>query len=497
MSELVTTSPSTSEPDLQKLLAAGNFNPSPRFGKYNKYCWWNFGGHEHYKQLAMLCYSGREALLGGGKGSGKSMLMIMLAAQYLDAPGYGALILRKTWSQLSKAGGLIEKAQQVFQPFIKSGEVDWNESKRRLKSQEGGIIQFGHLENEKDRFNYQGDEYHFVGIDQAEMFSMTELMFIRAQQRRLGGSNIPLRYILSANPGGQSHDFLKNRYMVGDPDRIYIHACLEDNPYLDQAEAEESLRALASNEVEYRQLRWGDWDIMASGDILQGAWFADIPGSQIPTPDFQIRAWDVAGTIKQASGKVSDETVGTLIQYDKKSGIFYVTDQQSFRATPMQVENAIEAVMEADETRCKTLTIEEKPPGEAGVDREQRRMKRFCIEGGHSYVMRGSQLSKTDRVQGTCRDPVERALSLSSLAQRGMVKLKTAPWNTKLRLQANTFGQKNVLDDCVDSLSLACNEFTRQLKRDRFVMNRRVESQLGQDLSTGLRQFLRPNRRWH
>ena len=480
---------------IETQIASGNFNPVPRRGKYNRNCWWDTGDRQHIKQLALLCYSGREALFGGGKGSGKSMAMIMLAAQYLDCRGYGSLILRKTWSQLSKAGGLIEKAQQVFHPFIQSGELEWNEAKRRIKSKEGGIIQFGHLENEKDKYNYQGDEYHFVAIDQAELFLPSELMFLRAQQRRLSGSNIPLRYLLSANPGGPAHEFLKNRYMSGDPDKIYLHANMDDNPWVDQAEAEESLRALSSNESEYRQMRWGDWDIMATGDVLSGAWFVDVPGTTIPSPDFQVRAWDVAGKIKQASGKLGDETVGTLLQYDKKNGVFYVTDQRVFRATPMQVEDIIGSTMVADEAQCRTLTVEEKPPGEAGVDREQRRLKRFCAEGGHYYVMRGSQLSKTDRVKGTCRDPEERALSLSSLAQRGMVKLKTAPWNAKLRLQANTFGQKRVSDDCIDSLSLAVNEFTNHLKQARVVLNRRVESQLDGVQTNGLRQFL-AKRRW-
>lgn len=458
-------------PSVEQLLAAGNFNPNPRRGKYNKNCWWDGEGRQHYKQLALLCYSGREALFGGGKGSGKSMAMIMLAAQYLDCRGYGALILRKTWSQLSKAGGLIEKAQQVFHPFLQSGELEWNEAKRRIKSKEGGIIQFGHLENEKDKYNYQGDEYHFVAIDQAELFLPSELMFLRAQQRRIAGSNIPLRYLLSANPGGSSHEFLRNRFMAGDPDKIYLHANMDDNPHLDHAEAEESLKALSGNEAEYRQMRWGDWDITATGEILQGAWFECVPVNSIPRPDFQVRSWDVAGKIRQLNGRLGDETVGTLIQYDKKAGIFYITDQKYFRATPMQVEDVIEATMNADEAICRTLTVEEKPPGEAGVDREQRRLKRFCAAGGHYYVMRGSQLSKESRVKGTCRDPEERALSMSSLAQRGFIKLKVAAWNAKFKLQANTFGQKNVSDDGIDSASLGINEFTNQLKTNRIMQS--------------------------
>lgn len=453
-------------------LMAGNYTPAPRRSKYNRKLWWNWNGKEHVIQLAALCYTGRELLIGGGKGSGKSALALMRAAQYMDVRGYGALIIRRTWSELAGSGSLIEKAFEFFAPFIQSGEMDWNENKKRFKTKEGAILQFGHMEHERDKVQYQGKEYHYVCTDQAEAIEPTALMYLRAQQRRIQGSNIPLRFDLLANPGGVAHDFLKGRYMSGDPDKCYIHANLDDNPFVDKAEAEESLRALSANDVEYQQMRYGNWDLMAKGDILQGAWFEDLPESSIPEPQgFQVRSWDVAGKIIRADGTLGDETVGTLVQYDKKTGTFYVVDQIAFRATPMQVEDRIEATMVADESMFRTLTIEEKPPGEAGFDREQRRIKRFCSEGGHWYRIRGSQLSKVSRATGTCRDPLERALSLSSLAQRGKIKLKTGAWNAKLRLQANTFGQPKVKDDTIDSLSLNINEFTNELRNTRQILS--------------------------
>jgi hypothetical protein len=55
----------------------------------------------HPRQAAFLLLDGREAMYGGSAGGGKSVALLMGALQYVDCPGYHALILRRTFAQLS------------------------------------------------------------------------------------------------------------------------------------------------------------------------------------------------------------------------------------------------------------------------------------------------------------------------------------------------------------------------------------------------------------
>lgn len=401
----------------------------------------------------MLCYKGREALFGGAAGGGKSACLMMQALQYADVAGYGALLMRRTYPQLSKSGGLIELSREWLSPT----DAEWNEAKKRWRFPSGAIIQFGQMEHESDKYNYQGDEYQFVGLDESTQFSSSQIEYITTRIRRRANVNVPLRLRMASNPGNESHEWHKARFITNaNDDHIFIPSLLDDNPFVDAQSYKAQLMAL-SDEVLMRQLLEGNWDIMATGEVLRGDWFEVV--DVVPKPTMQVRAWDVAGTVRRKDGRESDETVGTLGHRDAKTGIFYITDQVAFRKMPGDVEDMILATMEADEAECRTLTVEEKPPGEAGVAREQQRLKRFA---GHWYQCLGSNVSKKDRVTGVCRDPEERALSLASLAQRGFVKLKRAPWNDGFKAQCNIFGQANVHDDRVDSASLLISSLARQ-----------------------------------
>src|SRR3989337_968646 len=62
------------------------------------------------KQSAFLILPHREAFYGGAAGGGKSDALLMGALQYVDVPGYAALILRRTFTDLAKAEALIPRS---------------------------------------------------------------------------------------------------------------------------------------------------------------------------------------------------------------------------------------------------------------------------------------------------------------------------------------------------------------------------------------------------
>src|SRR5437868_3713196 len=65
------------------------------------------------RQALFLSLDGeREVFYGGAAGGGKSSCLLMAALKYVDAPGYSALLLRRTYADLSKPGALMARAHE-------------------------------------------------------------------------------------------------------------------------------------------------------------------------------------------------------------------------------------------------------------------------------------------------------------------------------------------------------------------------------------------------
>ena len=77
-------------------------------------------------QAAFLVLDCGEALYGGAAGGGKSVALLMAALQYVDVPGYNALLLRRTFAALSKPGALIDLAHD----WLQGTDATWNEQQK-------------------------------------------------------------------------------------------------------------------------------------------------------------------------------------------------------------------------------------------------------------------------------------------------------------------------------------------------------------------------------
>lgn len=214
-------------------------------------------------QAAFLTLPHREALYGGAAGGGKSFALLMAALQYVDVPGYSALILRRTFPQLSQPKMLIPLAREWLGPT----DARWNERDKQWTFPSGAVLKFGHVEDEAAVTNYQGGAYHFVGFDELTQFTETQYTYIAfsRQRRSLKEKDIgvPIRVRSTTNPGGIGATWVKERFgiMASDPpdaDRIFIPAKVWDNIFLDaQDYADNSLAHLP--EVLRKQFLDGDW----------------------------------------------------------------------------------------------------------------------------------------------------------------------------------------------------------------------------------------------
>src|SRR6266542_5629901 len=170
--------------------------------------------HDHPQQCVFLCSTEREGFYGGAAGGGNSAALLMGALQYVDVPGYAALILRKSFPQLSQPGMLIPLSRSWL-----TGHkgVSWNEQLKQWTFPSGAVIKFGHVQDEQAIYDYQGGAYHYIGFDELTQFTEYAYEYIAfsrsrrdMQMRDLG---VPIRTRATSNPGGTGHAWVKKLFI--------------------------------------------------------------------------------------------------------------------------------------------------------------------------------------------------------------------------------------------------------------------------------------------
>jgi predicted phage terminase large subunit-like protein len=230
------------------------------------------------RQTAFLSLNDEpEVLYGGAAGGGKTDALLMAALQYVDQPGYAALLLQKTYADLSKPGCLMPRSHEWL-----NGLAEWSGELKQWRFPSGAVLQFGHLGSETDKYNYKSSEFQFIGFDELTQFTETQYTFLFSRLRRLRTSAIPTRMRAATNPGGPGHEWVKKRFEPHKgPSRRFVPAYLEDNPGLDIEDYEKQLNQL--DHVTRAQLRRGDWSDFEGGRF-RSKWFRSYRW-KFPVPD--------------------------------------------------------------------------------------------------------------------------------------------------------------------------------------------------------------------
>ena len=380
----------------------------------------------------------REAFFGGAAGGGKSDALLMAAAQYVDVPGYAALILRRNYKQLALPGALMDRSKDWWT----GTGAQWSAGDKRWTFPGGATISFGHVQNPGDVRQYESSEFQCICFDEVTQFEESVYRFLFSRLRRARGIEVPLRMRSASNPSGIGFQWVKRLFV--DPETrkdgtVFVPSRLEDNPFLDFDEYAESLGHLAP--TLRQKLLNGDWDVMEAGAMFSPYEWLTNWIDRPPTHDIEsrVRAWDLAFA-EATEGNDPDYTVGVLMSRDVRTGLFTIEDVQRFRAASGTVEKRVRAAAEKDGPTVPVYI--EKMPGAGKAISD--RYKRAVLSG---FIVRDALPAGMTKA--------ERAAPFAAAMENGLVRCVRADWNDEMMMELTQFPDDAPHDDIVDALVYA------------------------------------------
>jgi hypothetical protein len=254
----------------------------------------------------------KEAVYGGGAGSGKSDVLLLygIVHRWHENPFFKQVFMRRTFPELRNE--IIPRSRELYRKFgatLNKTEMCWTFPRPDQYggtggANEGAMIFLGHCENEDDVHKYDSMQINLYTPD--EITSITEwiYLYIGFQRVRSPVPELPAIIRAAGMPGGIGHTWVYKRFIKpypkggviihgrGGNKRIYIHSTLEDNKYIDPT-YKQSLQGITIDAERKAKLS-GDWDAYQGQvfDEFRDRKYEDESGNAIHVIDpFEIPAW--------------------------------------------------------------------------------------------------------------------------------------------------------------------------------------------------------------
>ena len=190
-------------------------------------------------------------VLAGGRGGGKSILLVWIIVYYMLLYGdkFNGVLIRADLAGLQKLETLLMDQINRMMPGSK-----YLKAKRRWTATNGATLQLIHMDG-NDGFNkIQGEDLNFVGWDELGQEADPQVVLRVRSSMRSTDPTCPPKFISTANPLGPGswwiRDYIVTKAMpnrifncefFGAQPAVWVKSTLRDNPYLsnpDQYEAE-------------------------------------------------------------------------------------------------------------------------------------------------------------------------------------------------------------------------------------------------------------------
>lgn len=442
-------------------------------------------------QTMFMASSADIVIYGGAAGGGKTFALLLEGLRHKNVPGFGAVIFRHNYNQITAQGGLWDASHKIFDQVPdahsrKTPKLHW-------LFDSGAKLSFAHIERDDDLGSWQGTEIAYIGFDELTHFTKHQFFYMMSRNRSTCGVKPYIRATCNPDSDSWVAEFIKwwidqdtgypipersgrIRWMSHINDTIFwfdsreegIRFCMEQGMDVEKAEVmtksvtfissklsdnkilmkidpgyEANLNALP--EVDRERLLYGNWKIKPSA----GRFFKRSQVNLIEAlPDDIVmwcRAWDLAATDENENGD-ADYTSGVLMGI-RKNGRIVIANVLNERIKAGEVEKLVLNTSIIDRGRFGFQYVIRMPqdPGQAGK----------VLAAQYVKLLSGFSI-KVVPVSGSKE---LRATPLASQWQQGNVDVLIADWNDMYFSQMESFPESKH-DDMVDASADSFNELT-------------------------------------
>lgn len=207
--------------------------------------------------------------------------LVLLAVNY---PGLNILLLRRTLPEL-RENHILPLQRELY------GFAQYSATERVFNFPNGSRIKLGYCDTLNDVYQYQGQEYAVIGMEEATHFTEEQQKFLMTCNRTSRSGFSPRMYY-TCNPGNIGHAWVKRLFIDRDYregeracDYAFIPARIWDNEVLLSADPG-YVRQLMSLPEDLRRAHLdGDWDVHA------GQYFREFSREKHVAEPYAIPPW--------------------------------------------------------------------------------------------------------------------------------------------------------------------------------------------------------------
>ena len=216
-------------------------------------------------------------ILAGGRGGGKSILLIWLIGYFalISGDSFNAVLIRHDLSGLSKLEDLLQQQLPMLLPGSR-----YLKAKRAWKLRNGGTLKLIHMDGNDGFAKIQGEDLSHIFWDELTQEPDPQVVLRARSSMRTTDPTVVPKFIATCNPLGPGswwvRDYVVSKQLpgriwncefFGAAEAVWIKSTLRDNPHLsypDQYESE--LRASCfGDESKIAAEVFGDWGQVTAG----------------------------------------------------------------------------------------------------------------------------------------------------------------------------------------------------------------------------------------